>query len=96
MHTVGLTYFAHGIGYAVIGSNGGALHHPDWLLNLRATPRATVWIQGRRATVRAREASGAERRTLWDRAVHAYAGYAAYRQRTRRRIPVVVLEPVDF
>jgi len=45
--------------------------------------------------VRAREAEGPERERLWARVVRAYRGYAAYQARTSRRIPVVVLEPVD-
>lgn len=92
-HTVGLTYFPHGAGYAVIGSNGGAPRDPDWVLNLRATPRATVQIRDLRRPVQTRETVGEERRALWEQAVRAYAGYAAYATRTRRAIPILVLEP---
>ncbi len=91
---VGLTYLVHGSAYVVIGSRGGAPTHPDWFLNLRSDPDATVRIGGRTTAVLAREASGDERRLLWDRAVRAYPGYADYRRRTQRTIPVVVLEPV--
>ncbi|MGH2670958.1 MAG: nitroreductase/quinone reductase family protein [bacterium] len=92
-HTVGLTYFPHGTGYAVIGSNGGAPNHPDWILNLRANPQAVVQVQTRHVTVRARDATEIERRRLWDRATATYPGYEAYRTRTRRTIPIMVLEP---
>lgn len=92
-HRVGLTYLPHGSGFAVVGSNGGAPNHPDWILNLKAYPQATVQIGAARAAVRAREAAGQERDDLWRRTVAAYPGYAAYRQRTRRTIPIVVLEP---
>lgn len=92
-HRVGLTYLRHGSAYAVIGSNAGASNHPDWVLNLRAHPQAAVEIGGRTAAVHAREATGTERTELWRRAVAAYSGYAGYRRRTPRRIPVVVLEP---
>jgi len=92
-HRVGLTYLRHGSGYAVIGSNGGAPNHPDWILNLRVHPQATVQVLGARTAVLAREAADDERATLWQRAVAAYPGYAAYRHRTARRIPVVVLDP---
>jgi len=93
-HPVGLTYLLHGSGYAVIGSNGGAPNHPDWLLNLRASPRAEVQVRDRTSVVRTREAAGDERHRLWDMAVAAYSGYDAYRKRSGREIPVVILEPL--
>ena len=34
-----------------------------------------------------------ERRRLWPRAVKAYRGYADYKRRTGREIPLVILEP---
>lgn len=92
-HRVGLTYLPLGSGVAVVGSNGGAPKHPDWILNLRAHPQATVQIGGARVVLQAREATGKERDDLWERAVAAYPRYAAYRRRTGRRIPVVILEP---
>jgi deazaflavin-dependent oxidoreductase (nitroreductase family) len=94
-HHVGLTYVPHGSGYAVIGSNGGASNHPDWLLNLRASPRAAVQIRDRTSLVQAREAAGAERHRLWEMAAAAYSGYDAYRKRSGRKIPVVILEPLS-
>ena len=45
--------------------------------------------------VRAREAEGAERERLFQLAVDLYSGFDAYRQRTTRKIPVMVLEPRD-
>ncbi|MGQ0694314.1 MAG: nitroreductase family deazaflavin-dependent oxidoreductase [Nitrospiraceae bacterium] len=91
-HTTSLTYSPHGASFAVIGSNGGAPNHPDWVLNLRANPRAAIQIRGTHAAVQAREAARAERSELWDRAVQSYSGYAAYQSRTSRMIPVVILE----
>lgn len=92
-HTTCLTYWLHGTTLVVIGSNGGAANHPDWILNLRAHARAIVQVRDRRVAVRAREAVGAERSQLWNRAVQSYLGYAIYQLRTARTIPVMVLEP---
>jgi deazaflavin-dependent oxidoreductase (nitroreductase family) len=92
-HTVGLTYFPHGTGYGVIGSNGGAPDHPDWILNLRADPQAVVQVGNQHVAVRARDATENERRPLWARATAAYPGYEAYQRQTRRIIPIMVLEP---
>lgn len=93
LRTVALTYLPDGRNFVVIASNGGARRDPRWYANLRAHPEA--WLQvGRRALrVTFREAHDEERERLWARAIQAYGGYATYQKRTRRRIPVVVLEP---
>lgn len=91
--TTALTYVADSQSYVIIGSNGGAPRHPDWYLNLRAHPRATIQTGRRTVGVTARVARGAERDRLWARAVAAYRGYARYERRSPRVIPVVVLEP---
>jgi hypothetical protein len=43
--------------------------------------------------VRAREAVGEERASLWPRLVDLYADFESYAAWTDRTIPVVVLEP---
>ncbi|MGD9762314.1 MAG: nitroreductase/quinone reductase family protein [Candidatus Binatia bacterium] len=89
-----LLYIEDGERLVLIASKGGALVHPDWWRNLRATPRAVVTFKGRRAAYAAHEAEGAERERLWARAVEYYPGYATYQRRAAaRRIPVVVLTP---
>jgi deazaflavin-dependent oxidoreductase (nitroreductase family) len=94
-HTVPLLYLRDGAALIVIASFGGRDHHPDWYLNLRATPHAEVRLGSAILEVQARTAEGAERRRLWARAERAYPGYAEYQARTDREIPVVVLEPRD-
>ncbi len=94
-HTTALTYVSDTRGFVVVASNGGAPHHPDWYLNLQARPEARVQIGARTTPVHARVAAEAERERLWARAVAAYRGYAGYQRRATRRIPVVVLEPVE-
>ena len=49
-------------------------------------------VAGNRVKVRARESDGAERERLWTRVVATDPAYAEYQQRTKRRLPVVVLE----
>lgn len=92
-HTTALTYLADSGRYIVIGSNGGARRHPDWYLNLRAHPKATIQTGSALVEVTARRAKDRERDRLWARVVAAYRGYAGYQHRTTRTIPVVVLEP---
>ena len=68
--------------------------HPQWWLNLKVTPDATVRIKGRESKMRAEEATGEERERLWQKAVDQYADYANYQKTAEREIPVVVLKPV--
>jgi deazaflavin-dependent oxidoreductase (nitroreductase family) len=79
----------------LIASRGGHPQHPGWYHNLRACAQATVTVHGRTDVYVAREAEGAERAELWQRAVAFYPGYAEYQARAGRRIPVMVLERAD-
>jgi deazaflavin-dependent oxidoreductase (nitroreductase family) len=78
---------------AVIASKGGSPKHPAWFLNLQANPDTVVQVGRRRIPVHARVATPAERKRLWAKAVKTYPGYTGYQKRTKRQIPVVVLEP---
>ena len=81
--------------YAAVASQGGAPEHPTWYANLLAHPEAELQDGPRRWDVRAREISGDEREQWWVRAVAAYPPYAGYQRKTERRIPVLLLEPLD-
>jgi F420H(2)-dependent quinone reductase len=88
-----LLYIPDGESYAIVASKGGHPRNPAWYHNLLAHPEVTVQVGSARKPVRARVASGEERERLWRRAVDLYPPYAAYQERTERRIPLVVLEP---
>ena len=92
--TAALLYVREGKSYVVIASKGGAPQHPGWFHNLVAEPNVEIQIGRQRIPVRARIAEGEERTRLWARADEVNQGqYAIYQSRTRRPIPVVVLEP---
>lgn len=91
-HVVPLFAFRDGPRLVVIASRGGNANHPAWYLNLKAHPLATVRIGAVAQKVEARDAAGLERERLWSMAARAYPGYETYRERTRRTIPVVVLD----
>jgi len=79
----------------VIASRGGDDLQPAWYLNLVAEPAVQVTQRGEHPSpYRARTADAAERARLWPLAVRAYRGYAQYQSKTRREIPVVILEPL--
>ena len=90
--TNALTYFPKDNAFVVIASFLGEPKHPDWWLNLKANPNATVEVGRETIPVRAREADDPERETLWQAVVAKTPDYAEYSQRTTRRIPVIVLE----
>jgi len=81
-------------GWVVAGSYGGHDTHPGWYLNLRAKPEATVQDGRTRTSVRARDATPAERAEHWPRFVETLDTYSEYQEATDREIPVVLLEPL--
>ena len=79
----------------IVASNAGRDRSPEWYLNLRADTDVLVQMGSGRRRMRARVARGPELQPLWDRATHAYPGYAVYREISKREIPLVILEPRD-
>lgn len=93
---VPLIYGVDGAGrYVVVASHAGAPRHPHWFRNLQQHAEADVQVAAHRFRVRARTAVAAERERLWLLMVGIHPPYADYQKRTRRQIPVVVLEPVS-
>jgi deazaflavin-dependent oxidoreductase (nitroreductase family) len=94
--SVTIPFIADGDAYVCVGSNAGHPADPDWVRNLRADPRATLFRKGERFAVTGHEAEGDERERLWAMAVETDPAYAEYERRvTSRRIPVMVLERSD-
>ena len=91
--TTPLLYVDDGKDIVIVGSKGGFPKHPAWFHNLRANPVTYVQVGGERRRVRARVATAEERPHLWELADAVWPGYADYRARTDREIPLVVLEP---
>ena len=81
--------------YVLVGSKGGAPQHPVWVHNLRENPDVEIRDRAEVRSMRVREVKdGSERSRLWALAVEAYPPYAEYQQRTERKIPVFVAEPI--
>jgi F420H(2)-dependent quinone reductase len=91
--TVPLSYFEDGDAYVVIGSKGGAPKHPAWYLNLEAHPDVEVQVGTERRRLRARRANAEEADRLWPQILERAPLYGKYRAKTRREIPLVLLEP---
>ncbi|MFA7297948.1 MAG: nitroreductase family deazaflavin-dependent oxidoreductase [Dehalococcoidia bacterium] len=91
--SVPLIYLRDGDQYVVVASNGGSPTHPGWFHNATASGEATIEVGDRRMRTRARQANEAEHAALWPRLVAIYKGYADYQAKTRRQIPLVILDP---
>ena len=81
--------------YCAIASQGGAPKHPAWYANFLAHPLVELQDGPVTRDYVAREVDGEEREQWWERAVAAFPPYADYQRKTERRIPVLVLEPVE-
>ena len=83
-----------GDAYVVVASRGGDDRHPAWFLNLRDNPHVEVVIEGRqRTSMLARVVTAEERARLWPMITKKYANYAGYQKKTKREIPLVMIEP---
>ncbi len=94
--TVMLTAPIHGDGrYVLVASKGGDDRDPDWYHNLVANPAITLEPIGGDGPISltARTATGDEKAELWSKIATGTRGYAAYKERTSRDIPVVICEP---
>lgn len=89
--------FQDGDRLVIVGSRGGAAKDPAWAGNLRANPRATARIGREEREVIAREVSlgDDDRDRLWNLVVSAFPYYASFQRRTKRTIPLFVLERID-
>lgn len=93
LYRTGLFFGADDGRYILVASGSAITHtHPDWYLNVVAHPEAEVQVKAARMRVRARTAEGAERERLWALMTDQAPVYHTYEARSRRVIPVVVLE----
>ena len=79
--------------YAAVASARGADRHPDWYANVLADPAVGLRDGDLELDLVAREVSGAERSRWWSVACTVFPSYVGYQRRTRRRIPLLLLEP---
>jgi deazaflavin-dependent oxidoreductase (nitroreductase family) len=79
--------------YAAVASMAGADRHPAWYTNALASPAVELRDGDQVLDLVAREVTGPERARWWSLACTVFPSYAGYQSRTRRRIPLLVLEP---
>jgi deazaflavin-dependent oxidoreductase (nitroreductase family) len=93
--TTPLYYFEHKGKYIIIASAGGADKHPSWFLNLMNNPHVTIKIGNKDISVVARIASPSLRRKLWTTLIEMSPQYSRFQTKTKRKIPVILLQPVS-
>ena len=77
--------------FVVIASKGGAPTHPDWYYNVVANPLVTVEVGTEKFKAHATVSEEPERTRLYNKMVEVMPGFADYRRKTTRVIPVIVL-----
>ena len=89
-----LVFSRDGDRLVIIASKGGAPTHPAWFHNLVRHPDVTVEAGGERFRARAHVADGDDYERLYTRHADINPTFHEYRQKTTRKIPVVVLERI--
>ena len=89
-----LLFWREGNRIVLIASQGGAANNPMWYLNLKANPNVSVQIKDEVLTLKARDATEAERAEYWPKMATMYSSFDDYQSWTDRVIPVVICDPV--
>jgi deazaflavin-dependent oxidoreductase (nitroreductase family) len=90
-----LIYGCDGERYVLVASNGGAPRHPLWYLNLLEEPQVTVQVGAESFNARARPATTEEKPALWQLMAEIFPQYEVYQRKTKRDIPVVIVERIE-
>ena len=85
-----LIYGRDGDDYVIVASKGGAPTDPLWYLNLKKESAVTIQVganilSGRASTY----ALDANREKVWQSMVAIWPGFAEYKEKTTRQIPLV-------
>ena len=75
----------------ICASKGGADHHPEWYLNLVASPEVEFQVATQAWRGTWREPEGAEREKVWAVMVDNFPFYANYQKSTTRILPLVMM-----
>ena len=96
VRTTPLVYHRDGDRYVIAASKGGAPTHPAWYHNLVKHPDAEIEVGTEKFKVHARPVpKGPERDRLYAAHGDNFAAFRDYPKKTKRVIPIVVLERVS-
>ncbi len=86
-----VAYTKDGDRMVIIASKGGAPNNPDWYYNIVANPQITVEVGTEHFQADATIAVEPDRTRLYDQMATIMPGFAEYKTKTTRQIPVIVL-----
>jgi deazaflavin-dependent oxidoreductase (nitroreductase family) len=92
IRTTPLMYLPDGKRVVIFASRGGSANNPGWYHNLVANPEITVEVGAEKYQAVAQVIAGEERDRLYLRQSELYPQFATYQRKTKRKIPVIVLE----
>jgi deazaflavin-dependent oxidoreductase (nitroreductase family) len=93
--TVPVAYSTDGDHFVILASKAGLPNNPDWYHNLLANPVVTVELGTEQFQARATVvADDQEYERLYTQHATLMPGFAEYRHKTTRKIPVVILERI--
>jgi deazaflavin-dependent oxidoreductase (nitroreductase family) len=90
-----LIYDRDGEDYLIVASYGGSDEHPLWYRNIVEHPEVRLRVGTERFQARAQTLAPADKERVWPHLVEVFPGYAEYRAKTERDIPVVRLTRVQ-
>ena len=90
-----LQYLSDGAKYVIVASNACQDRHPVWYHNLLSHPHVRIQIRRRRQAALATVAGPEDYARLWPRPMAQNPLWETYARRTKRKIPVVILHPLD-
>ncbi len=90
-----LSYYQDGNRYLVVASNWGKESQPNWYKNLMHQPRTTIQVRSKITPVNAQSAQGEEHQRLWQLVTAKNEQYISYQKDIQRRIPIVILTPIQ-
>jgi deazaflavin-dependent oxidoreductase (nitroreductase family) len=79
----------------ICGSKGGADTHPEWYLNIVASPEVEFQVATQAFRGTWREPEGAEREKVWAFMQDCFPFYTTYQQTTSRLLPLVMMKAVE-
>jgi deazaflavin-dependent oxidoreductase (nitroreductase family) len=93
--SVPLAAISYGNDFIVVASFGGHPKNPSWFVNLKHNPSVTVQVGNsiQKADAWIVEATDKRYEGFWALALTTYNGFATYRRKTLRDIPLVIIRP---
>lgn len=89
-----LPYFLIDGVYHIVGSKGGAPDDPNWVTNIRANSKVTIYVRRRAIAVNASILKGEARERAWSVITAQIPTYLGYQKLTTRELPVIALIPI--